>query len=656
MEFKRILHGGDYNPEQWFEGEEYKVIIENDIKCLKESGINFVTIGVFNWAIINPSEDIYNFDYLDYVVKRYTEEGFDIIMSTPTGGFPNWLKFKYPSINRVDANGMRHLVGDRHNHCYNSPDTRREITKINELVANRYREANITLWHISNEMQGECFCEYCIAEFRKWLKKRYGSIDNLNYQWNMNFWSHTFNNFDEINPPFKFGDSSNPSLRLAWTRFNTYSAVRMYNHEVKSIKKIQPLARHTSNLCYGLGHNFNYHKFTTEMDIVSWDSYHEWHRFNDRETAIYGILNFDLMRGMKQDNFFLMESTPNTANWRYASKNKREKMNELTSMLAIAYGSQSVGYFQMKRSRNHAEMFHSAVIDDFVAKNRFTIELKELGEKLDSLEEVLTTKIKNEIAIIFDYENRDIIEYNVGPRKIGGMKYCSYVEEIHKGFVNNGINVDIVNLNSKLSRYKAIVIPMHFMLSEAQIDKLVELAESGTKLYITAFTGLADEENNLQYTGLNKKFSGLLGHDLIEYEALYDEDFSPVVIENKQYKTKIFHEYKEIHSGVDVLATYDFDLYDKSPMITRNTNVTHIGAIIEGEAIARLVSKDLNIEFKQSNLLKSTRENEEVAFDFYFNFTQENQQILPKGKCIFSKNTGETVVKPGEYKIYKREK
>ncbi len=648
MKFNRILHGGDYNPEQWFEKDNYKELLESDIIRLKTSGINFVTVGVFNWAIINPSEGEYNFDYMDYLIKRYTEEGFDIIMSTPSGGFPNWLKLKYDSINRVDSNGIRRTLGDRHNHCYNSVDTKREISLINDIISKRYKDANITLWHISNEMQGMCYCESCVKEFRAWLKMTYGDIETLNEQWNMKFWSHYYNSFEEVNPPIDNGDGSNPCMRLAWSRFNTYSACQMYKLEVEAIKNNIPDAKHTTNLCYGLGHNFNYKTFSDEMDIVSWDSYHEWHRYDDYDTALYGVLNFDLMRGFKQQNFFMMESTPNMANWRYASKNKRPGVNEITSMLAIAFGSQSVGYFQMRRARNHAEMFHSAVLDDFVSENRFTKELKTLGDKLQSMPDILDTQIKNDIAIVFDYEIRDIINYNIGPRYLGGMKYCEYFEEIHKEFAKRNINTDVVNLNNDLSKYKAIVIPMHFMLSEEDIDYLIELANSGVKLYITAFTGLTDRENNLQVGGYNKKFETLLGHSLVEYEALYDEDYSKVNLFGKEYKTKIFHEYKVIKDGVETICDYDFDLYNGTPNITRNKNVVHYGSIVDGEVIVNQVVEDLNLTTSNEGIISSIRENENIRFEFYFNFNKENKEVC-------NLNGEEFTLEPYTYKIFKKE-
>lgn len=657
MQLNRILHGGDYNPEQWFTDGDYKTVIEKDIIDLQAAGINFVTIGVFSWACYNPAEDEYSFEYMDYLIKRFTEEGFSIVMSTPSGGFPNWLKLKYPSINRVDRNNVRRTLGDRHNHCFNSPDTRREIEKINGIIAKRYRDSGIVLWHISNEMQGECYCPHCIREFQTWLETKYHTIEDLNNQWNMVFWSHKYNDFSEVFPPFDHGDGSNPCMRLAWTRFTTDSAITMYNHEVAAIKKYIPEAKHTTNLCYGLGHNYNYSRFAQVSDIVSWDSYHEWHKQDDYETALYGVLNFDIMRGFKQQNFFMMESTPNTANWRDASKNKRPKVNEITSMLAIAFGSQSVGYFQMKRSRNHAEMFHSAVIDDFVYKNRFTDELKRLGNNLGNITEILDSKINNDIALVFDYEIRDIINYNVGPRKGSGMPYCEYFEEIHHSFVSRGINVDAVSLNNDLSRYKAVIIPMHFMLSESQLDMLTELCANGTKLYITSFTGVTDEQNTLQQSGRNPKFRDLIGNNLLEAEALYNHDHGLVNIDGRQLKSKLYHEYVLPLDETEVIATYSFDLYDQSPAITRKNNCTFFAALVDGVEIAKIVIEDLELEAKQSNLIVQTRESNNAFYDFYFNFTQ-NQIMLTCDDQLMITNANDlkTGLKQFEYAVYKREK
>lgn len=46
MDFKtnRLLHGGDYNPEQWLDRPD---ILEKDLDMLEEAGCNVVSLGIF---------------------------------------------------------------------------------------------------------------------------------------------------------------------------------------------------------------------------------------------------------------------------------------------------------------------------------------------------------------------------------------------------------------------------------------------------------------------------------------------------------------------------------------------------------------------------------------------------------------------------------
>lgn len=67
----------------------------------------------------------------------------------------------------------------------------------------------------------------------------------------------------------------------------------------------------------------------------------------------------------------MMESTPSLVNWDEENNVKRPGMNYLSSMQAIALGSNSVLYFQWRKSRGSSEKFHGAVVDhDASEKNR----------------------------------------------------------------------------------------------------------------------------------------------------------------------------------------------------------------------------------------------------------------------------------------------
>ena len=49
----QILHGGDYNPDQWLDCPE---VLEEDVRLMKEANVNCVSLGIFAWAALEPEE------------------------------------------------------------------------------------------------------------------------------------------------------------------------------------------------------------------------------------------------------------------------------------------------------------------------------------------------------------------------------------------------------------------------------------------------------------------------------------------------------------------------------------------------------------------------------------------------------------------------
>ena len=49
MEHTQLLHGGDYNPEQWLDRPD---ILEQDLQLMKKAHVNVVTRGVFSWSLL----------------------------------------------------------------------------------------------------------------------------------------------------------------------------------------------------------------------------------------------------------------------------------------------------------------------------------------------------------------------------------------------------------------------------------------------------------------------------------------------------------------------------------------------------------------------------------------------------------------------------
>ena len=84
----RILHGADYNPDQWL---AYPAVLDADMKLMREASINSASVGIFAWTALEPEEGRYTFDWLDSVMDRLAENGVHAVLATPTGARPAWM-------------------------------------------------------------------------------------------------------------------------------------------------------------------------------------------------------------------------------------------------------------------------------------------------------------------------------------------------------------------------------------------------------------------------------------------------------------------------------------------------------------------------------------------------------------------------------------
>lgn len=124
-----IIHGGDYNPDQWLDRPD---ILEKDIEYMKQAGVNEATLGVFSWAMYEPREGEFHLEWLHEIMDRLYENGIYTILATPSAARPAWLDSKYPEVMRVDDMGIRRRHGLRHNHCLSSEVYREKVSIITE--------------------------------------------------------------------------------------------------------------------------------------------------------------------------------------------------------------------------------------------------------------------------------------------------------------------------------------------------------------------------------------------------------------------------------------------------------------------------------------------------------------------------------------------
>ncbi len=569
-EFKHMIHGGDYNPDQWL---EYPDILSEDMRLMKLSHCNEMTLGIFAWSALEPEEGKFTFEWMDKVMDDIHKAGGKVILATPSGAKPAWMAQKYTETLRVTDRGERYWYGERHNHCYTSPVYREKVKIINQKLAERYKDHPALIgWHVSNEYGGECYCDLCKDAFRGWLKKKYGNIKNLNGQWWNAFWSHTFNDFDQINPPSPLGENHVHGLKLDWMRFVSEQTADFVKHEYDSVKPITPNIPVTANLM-GFYPGLNYRDIVKVIDYVSWDNYPTWCNTDyDIHVAQYSAMSHDLMRSLNCRPFYLMESTPSNVNWKPYNKLKRPGVHMLSSLQAVAHGSDSVQYFQWRKSRGSYEKFHGAVVDHVGNENtRVFRDVTAVGERLEKLDEVVGTVVRPKVALMYDWDNQWALDmaggFQQNDKKISQTN-CNY----YNAFWSKGIDIDIIGADSHdFSNYKVIFAPMRYVVSDELGTKFKEFVKNGGTLLCTYMTGMVNE-NDLCHLG------GWPGAGLREVFGIWNEEIDTLNPgESNTVKLKDGTEIKAIdyceliHSeGAEILAEYDSDFYKGMPAYTVN--------------------------------------------------------------------------------------
>ena len=584
----RIAFGGDYNPEQW-----PREVWDEDMALMREAGVSFVSLGIFSWSWLEPAKGEYDFAWLDDIMGLLHSNDIAVDLATATATPPPWLSTAHPDILPVDVDGRTLWPGSRQAWCPSSTVYREYSLALTRQLAQRYHDhPALALWHVSNEYACHnipCYCDTCAAGFRVWLRRRHESLDALNDSWGTAFWSQRYTEWDQVLPPRRTTTFHNPTHVLDYRRFQSDQLLEFFRAEKAVLTEISPGVPVTTNFMT-LAHfeHLDYSQWAPEQDVVSTDHY-----VVDALEHPQAELSFcgDLTRGLAGGRpWLLMEHSTSAVNWQPVNPAKAPGEMTRNSVVHVARGADTLGFFQFRQSRAGAEKFHSALVPHAGRDSARFREVAELGALASRLGEVVGSTVEAQVAILWDYQSNWAA---TGPAMPSSALHPTAVPHaVHRLLRDRGVTADVVHPGADLSAYRVVVVPTLYSVTDEHARRVTEAAASGSHVVVTFFSGISDEHDHVRLGGYPGAF-----RDLLQVRA---EEFFPLRVgETVAVGSGTGSLWSEdlTTAGAETVEAYASGPLAGKPAITRATvgegSAWYLGTLPDDELLGSLLDRVL---------------------------------------------------------------
>ncbi|AMW08679.1 beta-galactosidase [Streptomyces qaidamensis] len=514
----RLAFGGDYNPEQWPES-----VWQEDVRLMREAGVTMVSVGIFSWALLEPSAGRYDFGWLDRLLDLLHEHGIRVDLGTPTVVPPVWFYRAHPEALPVTAEGVRYEFGSRAAICHSNADYRSAAAAITTKLAERYGDhPALAMWHVHNEYGvpvSACYCASCAAHFRRWLATTYGTVDAVNEAWGTAFWGQRYGGFEDINPPRLTPAAVNPGQALDYKRFADATMRENFRMERDILHRLSPGVPVTTNFMTALSQcdSVDYWAWGREVDLVTNDHY----LITDgRRTHVNLAMAADLTRSVAGGApWLLLEHSTSGVNWQLRNPAKAPGQMARNSLAHVARGSEGALFFQWRQSRRGAEKFHSAMVPHGGTDTRVWREVVGLGASIEALSEIRGTRTEADVAVLWDWHSwwaqnldwRPSVDHDARER----------ADAFYEALYDRHLTVDFAHPEADLSRYPLVVVPALYLMTEAAGHNLTAYVEQGGTLVVSYFSGIVDQHDAVHEGAYPGPLRDVLG--------LIVEEFSPLL-------------------------------------------------------------------------------------------------------------------------------
>lgn len=482
-------------PGQLFVGTCYQPIdrtpaeIDQDIAIMKRAGFNIVRMGDLSWDSFEPGQGKFTFEWFDKIVAKMQANGIRVILDIPGTPAPIWLHRQYPGIDIVNQYGERRPPAERYMDDISDPDYVREVRIMADALTKHYaHNPDIIAVGYDNEI-GNGYMSYSADDrqrFIAWLKKKYGTITELNKAWATQRWSRRLNSFDDVDIPL--ADGPGPSERfLDLHRFWSDVAVARLLELEGVRRRNMPNVPSISNL-WDTAPRRGFDYLSTYKSYVSYGA--EGFYPGDPVSGVMGAL---LTKGDLTTPMWFNEFAAGGGGY-YGTPGR----SRMYAYLGLMAGAQGFLAWTFNSHLGGEEQALFGLLDHDGTPSWKVDEFARIASEFRKLEKYGFPRYTHpEVAIAYSFASF-VDSHPNGPSNTT-LQYFKYpyteqVEGAFEPFFRDNIDTAFINIgHADLSRYKLVVVPADYVMDAASAIAIRDYVNNGGTVVMTALSAKVDE-------------------------------------------------------------------------------------------------------------------------------------------------------------------
>jgi len=643
-----ILYGVAYYPEYM----PYERL-DKDVELMQKAGISVVRIGESTWSSWEPRDGDFQFAWMQRVLDRLHHAGIKVILGTPTYSIPTWLYRAHPEVVVTHAGTAPRLrdpydptyppsltpgyYGPRQNYDFLNPYFRQHAERIIRQIVSHFKDHPAVIgYQIDNETAPTGATSlYMKDAFLKHLKKKYATPETINKIWGLAYWGQLVDKWEDLPPPEGI---LNPGYRLEWENFQQDVVTDYLAWQAKIVSEYKrPDQFITHDFSGGVHTNLDQWAIARSLDVVAENAYFETQaRLNGR-----GIwLTDDLGRSLKHSNFLITETNAQSIGWDSRTQYPLYPGQlRLVVYAHLAAGANMVEYWHWHSLHYGQETYWRGVLSHDLEPNRTYAEVARVARELKRVGPRLVNLNKdNKVAILVSTDSANALRYMPVDDNVN---YMTVLRQMYNALYDLNVEADFVRGgDANLSRYKVLLIPPLYSVSDAVLQQISDYVKSGGHVVMAFKSAFTDEHSTVRGVmapGPLRSACGFHYQEFTNVATVVALEPDPYGV-GDQNRGSVWQEFLEPDTA-EVIASFD-DPYWHFPAITRNRfgngTLTYEGTFLTDvlqREIIRDVLKRADLTGPDQDLgpdvkIRHGRNLSGKLLHYYFNFSGRHQVVV----------------------------